>query len=102
MIRTNNLLLNQLLGPVSLKSRNFFGRISGDIILLVSSKRRRLEAQNLAVILIFHSLTTYQKKQLYRISGSEFYEWLVGPEKFAGLSRNGPLNRFSVGKKLLL
>ena len=30
------------------------------------------------------------KDQLYRISRSEFYEWLFGPEKFSGLSRNGP------------
>ena len=31
------------------------------------------------------------KDQLYRISRSEFYECLYGPEKFSGLSRNGPL-----------
>ena len=30
-----------------------FGHISGDIILFVSSKRRRLEARNFAVIFIF-------------------------------------------------
>ena len=30
------------------------------------------------------------KDQLYRICGSEFYEWFFGPEKFSGLSRNGP------------
>ena len=30
------------------------------------------------------------KDQLYRISRSEFYEWLFGPEKFSGLSWNGP------------
>ena len=34
------------------------------------------------------------KDQLYRISRSEFYEWLFGPEKFSGLSRNGPLVSF--------
>ena len=34
------------------------GRISGDIILFVSSKRRRLEARNFAVIFIFISFTT--------------------------------------------
>ena len=28
------------------------------------------------------------KDQLYRISGSQFYEWLFGPKKFSGLSRN--------------
>ena len=25
------------------------------------------------------------------MSGSEFYGWLFGPEKFSGLSRNGPM-----------
>jgi len=58
------------------KVPKLFGRILGDIILFVSSKRRRLEAQNFEAILI---------------SGSEFYEWLSGPEKFSGLSRNRPL-----------
>ena len=36
-----------------------FGRISGDIILFVSSKRRRLEARNFAVLFIFIPFTTY-------------------------------------------
>ena len=38
----------------------------------------------------FHYLYNISKDQLYRISGSEFYEWLFEPEKFSGLSRNGP------------
>ena len=38
-----------------------FGCISGVIILLVSSKRRRLEARTLAVILIFIPLTRQEK-----------------------------------------
>ena len=37
----------------------------------------------------FYSLYNIWKDQLYRISGSEFYEWLFGPEKFSGLTRNG-------------
>ena len=37
------------------------GRISGDIILFVSSKRRRLKARNFAVIFTFIPCTTYQK-----------------------------------------
>ena len=46
-----------------------FGRILGDIINFVSSKRKRLEARNFAVILIFIPFTTYeeisfQKKQV--------------------------------------
>ena len=30
------------------------------------------------------------KGQYVRISGSQFLKWLFGPEKFTGLSRNGP------------
>ena len=74
------------------KVPKLFGRISGDIILFLSSKRRRLEARNLAVILIFIPFTTYQKP---RISGLEFYEWPFGFGKFSGLSRNGPLPYFT-------
>ena len=43
------------------KVPKLFGRISGDIFLFVSSKRRRLEARNFAVILIFIPFTTYEK-----------------------------------------
>ena len=39
-----------------------FGRISGDIIHSVSSRGRRLEAGNFAVVLIFVPFTTYEKK----------------------------------------
>ena len=39
----------------------------------------------------FYSLYNMWKDQLYRISRSEFNEWLFGAEKFSGLSRNGPL-----------
>ena len=37
-----------------------------------------------------YSLYNLWKEQLYRISRSHFYEWLFGPEKFSGLSRNRP------------
>ena len=36
-----------------------------------------------------YSLYNLWKEQLNRISGSQFYEWLFGPEKFSRLSRNG-------------
>ena len=36
-----------------------FGRISGDIVFFVSSKRRRPEARNFAVRIIFIPFTTY-------------------------------------------
>ena len=38
-----------------------FGRISGDIFLFVSSARKRLEAWNFAVIVIFITFATYEK-----------------------------------------
>ena len=38
-----------------------FGRTLGDIILFVSSKGRRHEARNFAVIFIFIPFTTYEK-----------------------------------------
>ena len=50
-------------GARFLKVPKLFGRILGDIILFVS-KRRRLEAQNFAVILIFIPFTTYEKTSL--------------------------------------
>ena len=43
------------------KVPKLFGPISGDRILFVSSKRRRLEARNFAVIFIFIPFTTYEK-----------------------------------------
>ena len=43
------------------KVPKLFGRISGDIVLFVFSKRRRLRARNFAVILIFLPFATYEK-----------------------------------------
>ena len=43
------------------KVPKLFGRISGDIILFVSSKRRCLKARNFAVIFIFIPFKTYEK-----------------------------------------
>ena len=38
----------------------------------------------------FYFIYNKWKDQFYRINGSEFYEWLLGPETFSGLSRNEP------------
>ena len=56
--KVSGLLRNRPLGPISRKS--------GDIILFVSSKRRRLEARNFAVIFIFIFIpfTTNEKTSL--------------------------------------
>ena len=43
----------------------------------------------------YYPLYNIWEDQLHRISGSEFYKWLFGPEKFSGLSRNGPLEQYT-------
>ena len=70
-------------GACFLKVPKLFGRISGRLILFVSSKRRRLEARNFAVILIFIPFTTYEKTSLTEKAGRSF------TNGFSGISRNG-------------
>ena len=43
------------------KVPKLFGRTSGDIIIFVSSKRKRLEPRNFAAILILIPFTTYER-----------------------------------------
>ena len=71
------------------KVPKLFGRVSGDIILFASSKRRRLEAQNFAVFFICFPFTTHEKPSPAELAVRSF-----GPEKFLGLSRNRPLSIF--------
>ena len=68
-----------------------FGCISGDIILFVSWKRRGPRGTKLCSYFNCYSLYNIWQKPAFRVSGSEFYERLFWPEKFSGLSRNGPL-----------
>ena len=52
----------------------------------------------LCIYFNFYSFYNIRKDRLSRTSGSQFYEWLFGPEKFSGLSRNGaqgPVSRTS-------
>ena len=65
------------------------------IILFGPSKWRRLDARNLQLFsmrnhtgFLFYSLYNIWKGPLYRMSRSEFDEWLFGPDTFSGLSRN--------------
>ena len=67
-----------------------FGRISGDIVLFVSSKRRRLKARNFAVILIFLPFATYEKTPALQKERVGVLGTAAGPETFSGLSRSGP------------
>lgn len=52
--------------------------------------RSCLEARNFSVYFNFHSLYKTWKHQSYRISGSEYYEWLFGPANYSRLLRSGP------------
>ena len=51
-----------------------FGRISGEIILFVCSKRRRLEVRNFEVVLIFIPRTTYEKTSFTEQADCSFTE----------------------------
>ena len=48
------------------------------------------EGTKLCSYFYFYSLYNIWEDQLYRISWPEFDEWLFGPEKLSGLSRNKP------------
>ena len=62
------------------KVPKLFGRISGDIIPFVSSKRRHLEAQNFTVILIVHPFTTYDTAGVAEQAGRSFTNGFSGPK----------------------
>ena len=49
----------------------------------------------------FYSLCNTWKDQLYRISGSEVYEWLFGPKKFSEISKRAPSPSWSsIGERI--
>ena len=72
------------------KVPKLFGRISGDIILFVSSKRTRLEAQNSAVILIFIPFTTYKETSFTEWAGRSFTNGFSGPKSLRDFRETGP------------
>ena len=45
------------------------------------------------ILLVFLTLKSCLKGQLFKTSGLQIDNWLFGPEKFSGLSRNRPLLR---------
>ena len=80
----------QLAGACFSKVPKLFGRISGDIILSVSSKRRRLEARNFAVILIFIPFITYEKIRFTEKAGRSFTNGFSGPKSSRDFRETGP------------
>ena len=71
------------------KGPKLFGRISGDIVLFVSSKRRRLRARNFTVILIFLPLTTHQKASFTEWASQRFRKGFSGPKSFRETDHGG-------------
>ena len=76
------------------KVPKLFGRISGDIILFVSSKRRRLEARNFAVILVFILFATYEMTSFTEQAGRSFTNGFSDAKSFRDFREKGPRPRF--------
>ena len=75
------------------KVPKLFGRISG-VILFLSSKRRRIEARNFAVILIFIPFPTYEKTSFTEKAGRSFTNGFSGPKSTRDFRETGPWARF--------
>ena len=72
------------------KVSQLFGPISRATIPFTSSQRRGSKPSNSANPLVFSGIENTLKDQLFETSGPQFDNWLFGPEKFSGLSGNGP------------
>lgn len=75
-----------LVWDLFLKSYEYFRPTSGATIPFISLQRRGSKLSNFAILLVF--LT---KDQPYPKSGLQFDNWIFGPGKVLGLSRNRPL-----------
>ena len=67
-----------------------FGRISGDVIVFVFSKRGCLEAPNFAVILIFIPFITYEMTSFTEQAGGSFTNDFLSPKSFRHFRDKGP------------
>ena len=67
-----------------------FGRISGETILFISSKRRRLEARNFEVVLIFIPSTTYEKNSFTEYADCSFTNGSLGLKSFRDFRERAP------------
>ena len=76
-------------GTRFLKVPKLFGRVSGDIILFVSSKRRRLEAQNFAVCFSCFPFTTHEKTSPAELAVRSFTNGFSGPKSFRNFRETG-------------
>ena len=67
-----------------------FARISGDMILFTSSKRKRDEARNFAVFVIFIPFTTHEKTSFTEYASRSFTNHFSGPKSFRHFRETGP------------
>ena len=78
------------LGPVSRNSRDLSGLFRMPQFLYIFWTPR-FYAIKLGKPLCFYYIKNILKDQLFKASRLKFDNWLFGPEKFLGLSRNRPL-----------
>ena len=76
------------------KVLKLFGHISGEIILFVCSKRRRLQARNFGVVLIFIPSTRYEKTSFTQWAGWSFTNGFLGSKRFRDFREKGPWSSF--------
>ena len=77
------------------KVPKLYGRISGDIILYVSSKLRPLEARNFAVIFIFNPFTTYEKTSFTEWAGLSLRMAFQARKVLGTFEKRAPVSRKS-------
>ena len=76
------------------KVPKLYGPFLGVAIPFVSQERRGfLKGVKLHCHLDFCYLENMSKGRFSKTSGCQVHKWLFGPEKFSGLSRNGPQRR---------
>ena len=75
------------------KVPKLFGPVSEATIPFISSQCWVLNHQRSQSSLCYTYIKNMLKDQLFKTSGLLFENWLFGPEKFSGLSRNRPLVR---------
>jgi len=69
------------------------------LILFVSSKQRRLEARNFAVIWIFIPFTTYEKTSFTEWTSRSFMNGFLGPKSLRDFRESGPWTEKAEDKK---
>ena len=84
-------IVGSLLWGLFLESPETFRADFGRSNFLCIFKTKASRGTKLHSYYYFYSLYKIWKDQRYRINRSELCDWLLAPEKFSGLSRNGLL-----------